>query len=696
MSGPYEETYRLEKPQILMFLESDKGKCVLKALQEQEGCIIEVNSELSELDMPTPLNVSFLKQQITEVVDDVIVTSIGPKVLRQVVSECINKASNQGYKSIAFPALGCGNLGYPKYETAAAIVDTVREFDNDLLSLVDVHVVGLPEDLDFEEAYTRHLHKVTASEDLSSEIITIGKKSLFLLAGDITEYCSDVIVHPTTKQLSFDSGDVSLSLRLKCGPSFVEECQDEERVMKQHGVVLTGAPGLQCTKILHTTPQHFGCWKKTVKECVKYVDTMAKYKSIAFPAVPSYMQRGSLEEEHKKAAWQMVEAIMTLKTTTVNMILVFCCDQSKLDTYKDAVFRAIPDLSTKAGRMKSHMRALVRNVTKTDIPTEDEMVETSGRSVMTKLQMPEKHSSRNESIASVTVYCQENKCDAIYKKLADRCDDEYSRRVVDQRIQKLTSSQTEDLVALAKTERVVVNMEKSGEVHLEGLFHHLTKVCHHLDETLQTVADFGFVAYPTCWERVESGQRVFNVAQGSIEYMSVKNSFMATLREKERHVNISKIERIQIPDLYRQYQIAMQTVHQEHPSKDNERIIWHGTDVEAVPNINKYGFNRSYCGKNGSQYGQGVYFAVTSFVSSIDKYSPPDTHGIKYVYRARVLTGRYTMGNATMRDAPRLCRTGSVRYTSTTNDTSQPSLFCIYRDTHSYPEYLISFKLSVP
>ncbi|XP_046559120.1 protein mono-ADP-ribosyltransferase PARP15-like [Haliotis rubra] len=140
----------------------------------------------------------------------------------------------------------------------------------------------------------------------------------------------------------------------------------------------------------------------------------------------------------------------------------------------------------------------------------------------------------------------------------------------------------------------------------------------------------------------------------------------------------------------------MQTVQKEHPFQDNERIMWHGTDVEAVPNINKYGFNRSYSGKNATLFGQGVYFAVDASTSSMDMYSPPDTHGIKYVYRARVLTGRYTKGDAKMRDPPLVDPTRSVRFTSTTNNTSRPSLFCIYRDTHSYPEYQISFQLSLP
>lgn len=35
--------------------------------------------------------------------------------------------------------------------------------------------------------------------------------------------------------------------------------------------------------------------------------------------------------------------------------------------------------------------------------------------------------------------------------------------------------------------------------------------------------------------------------------------------------------------------------------KINERQLWHGTSEAAVDSINMYGFNRSYCGKNGKK-----------------------------------------------------------------------------------------------
>ena len=37
-----------------------------------------------------------------------------------------------------------------------------------------------------------------------------------------------------------------------------------------------------------------------------------------------------------------------------------------------------------------------------------------------------------------------------------------------------------------------------------------------------------------------------------------------------------------------------------------ERSLWHGTSADAIGNINNGGFNRSYCGKNGSYHGSSV------------------------------------------------------------------------------------------
>lgn len=41
----------------------------------------------------------------------------------------------------------------------------------------------------------------------------------------------------------------------------------------------------------------------------------------------------------------------------------------------------------------------------------------------------------------------------------------------------------------------------------------------------------------------------------------------------------------------------------------NEQRLFHGTKYSAIPLICELGFNRSFCGQNGTALGHGVYFA---------------------------------------------------------------------------------------
>ena len=67
---------------------------------------------------------------------------------------------------------------------------------------------------------------------------------------------------------------------------------------------------------------------------------------------------------------------------------------------------------------------------------------------------------------------------------------------------------------------------------------------------------------------------------------------------KTSTVNIIKIERVQNPVLYRQYMVRRDQM--EHKKASNEKLLFHGTAGSSCPTINKFGFNRSYCGKNGN------------------------------------------------------------------------------------------------
>merc|ERR1712070_193317 len=76
-----------------------------------------------------------------------------------------------------------------------------------------------------------------------------------------------------------------------------------------------------------------------------------------------------------------------------------------------------------------------------------------------------------------------------------------------------------------------------------------------------------------------------------------------------------------------------------------ERVwLFHGTDEDTVPKIIEMGFNRSFCGKNATMYGKGVYFARDASYSSSTQYSAKDAAGVQRIFLCRVVVGEYCKG----------------------------------------------------
>ena len=63
-----------------------------------------------------------------------------------------------------------------------------------------------------------------------------------------------------------------------------------------------------------------------------------------------------------------------------------------------------------------------------------------------------------------------------------------------------------------------------------------------------------------------------------------------------------QIQRIENRTLFRVYIELKKELEEENGINfQNERILWHGTNKEALTNIYMNGFNRGYCGKNCEQ-----------------------------------------------------------------------------------------------
>ncbi|XP_037614081.1 protein mono-ADP-ribosyltransferase PARP14-like isoform X1 [Sebastes umbrosus] len=193
---------------------------------------------------------------------------------------------------------------------------------------------------------------------------------------------------------------------------------------------------------------------------------------------------------------------------------------------------------------------------------------------------------------------------------------------------------------------------------------------------------------PTQWEPMHG--EVFKKVElrpNSTEYQAVAKGFLKTAK-----YNIRKIERVQNFYLWHAYALSRQRILAKNgPAELGEKQLYHGTSAESCDCIERDRFNRSYAGANAAAYGKGVYFAVNANYSA-NGFSPADTSGLKRLYVARVLTGRYTLGNSSMKGTPARGSDPTDCFDSLVNNLQQPAMFVIFHDDQAYPEYLITFK----
>uniref|UniRef100_A0A8C2ADC9 Macro domain-containing protein n=1 Tax=Cyprinus carpio TaxID=7962 RepID=A0A8C2ADC9_CYPCA len=82
----------------------------------------------------------------------IAMTYMSNKTLYNSVSECLRKAI-WGYKSISFPAIGTGNLGFKKPDVAQNMMEAVAEFSKQYTDKLDVYFVVFPKDKEMMEAF---------------------------------------------------------------------------------------------------------------------------------------------------------------------------------------------------------------------------------------------------------------------------------------------------------------------------------------------------------------------------------------------------------------------------------------------------------------------------------------------------------------------------------------------------------------
>ncbi|XP_056127320.1 protein mono-ADP-ribosyltransferase PARP14 [Rhinichthys klamathensis goyatoka] len=217
-----------------------------------------------------------------------------------------------------------------------------------------------------------------------------------------------------------------------------------------------------------------------------------------------------------------------------------------------------------------------------------------------------------------------------------------------------------------------------------------------IKRTLLGDSETAIIHPPPTWTKMDGRDlEIITLQSDSSEYKKIETDFLSSsVHPDVLPVQVQQIDRIQSQSQWQRYCVLKQAVDKKYPKQTNERMLYHGTTKDICQKINKNGFNRSFCGRNAVVHGDGTYFAREAWYSCQDQYSSADDKGLKYMYRARVVTGSLCKSRHGMKE-PDPIRPGDPRaglHDCAVDSLQNPFIFVVFCDAGAYPEYLITFK----
>ncbi|XP_041367209.1 uncharacterized protein LOC121381882 [Gigantopelta aegis] len=244
----------------------------------------------------------------------------------------------------------------------------------------------------------------------------------------------------------------------------------------------------------------------------------------------------------------------------------------------------------------------------------------------------------------------------------------------------------------------------------------------------------GMEQLPQHWDPMPDKDTDFirvKLQPGSEEYKTVIDSFRHTMRGRL----VKSIRRIQNPRLWQKYLLTRKHMLDDFGAqKLNEQLLFHGSNAETVNAICKEGFDWRLCGRHGTMFGKGTYFAkdasysdgyshsgdmslnskafhrgaailqhpTTTFslpptpaphLTTVQPFPRTDKTGrSKLMLCAKVLCGRMTAGNKRMlRPPPDPGDLKQRPFNSAVDNPINPSMFVIFESSQTYPEYVLEY-----
>ena len=248
--------------------------------------------------------------------------------LRTLVQNCLVEAQQKKGESIAFPAIGTGNLGFPRERVARLFYEEISNFSQQNLATTLKVVRLVVHDKDnlsikaFQAEERKRLTTATSSTTPSESKLASERKprklrkpsapdekvKVKVVKGDITSETTDCIAFVTEKSLDMEGG-LGAVISKAAGPTVKKECL-ELGDQNPGTVVSTSAGKLKCKRIYHMVESPRSFIKNVypvqddVLECLRRADADGM-KSMSLPAVGT----GNKKVDPEAAANAMISAL---------------------------------------------------------------------------------------------------------------------------------------------------------------------------------------------------------------------------------------------------------------------------------------------------------------------------------------------------------------------------------------------------
>ncbi|XP_056103818.1 protein mono-ADP-ribosyltransferase PARP14 isoform X2 [Rhinichthys klamathensis goyatoka] len=236
-------------------------------------------------------------------------------VLVQIIRDCLKNADTWRMASVVFPAIGTGNLGFPKDLVARIMLTEFQEFN--CTNLREATVIVHPSDKESIQCFTSifrnkiqgpitkaaHQHSMpkinnsgksaqnselvgrVSSPSLGVHTMQLGRVTLEVSSGDITKEKTDAIVNSSNQTFSLKAG-VSKAILDAAGSQVEQEClQIVGSSNLQQTEIVTSAGLLPCGNIIHIIGRSGPSDIKDVVFSVLKLCESRQITSVAFPAL---------------------------------------------------------------------------------------------------------------------------------------------------------------------------------------------------------------------------------------------------------------------------------------------------------------------------------------------------------------------------------------------------------------------------